>query len=348
MSRDCGGLGASRGRPFRPTRAAAPADLRGCADPALQAGLEQVIGRLGFARRVADRRFAVALVDLSTAETPGLAMLNGDEMMYAASLPKIAILLGAFVQAERGKLALDEPTLASLNRMIRNSSNADASAMLAKVGEATLLDILTSPRYHFYDAQKGGKQVVVDHPDRKAAAYRRDPVAHLSHGATAFQVARFYYMLDRGFPAAARPHPPDEGRPRGPGDPPQVREGPRVEARRAPLPQVLARGGNSTRTALSVLGARAPLHPRGDRGRRARRGMAREDRRPARRPDRLPARGRPDAGRASVEPLTRNAYRPTAGSAGCSDSSSFCSRVASSMWTEAELRRSTFETIVTM
>jgi beta-lactamase class A len=124
-------------------------------------------------------------------------MLNGDEMMYAASLPKIAILLGAFVQAERGRLRLDEPTLASLNRMIRNSSNADANALLAKVGEEALLDILTCPRYRFYDPAMGGG-LWVGKPYGKAPAYRRDPLEGLSHGATAFQVARFYYLLDRG------------------------------------------------------------------------------------------------------------------------------------------------------
>jgi len=181
---------ASAGSPVAP-------DLRVCADPALQSGLEKTIAGLGLSSAVAHKHLAVALADLSDAAAPRLAMLNGDEMMYAASLPKIAILLGAFVQAERGKLVLDEPTVASLNRMIRYSSNADASAVLAKVGEAALLDILTSTRYHFYDARRGGG-LWVGKPYGKAAAYRRDPVAHLSHGATAFQVARFYYMLDRG------------------------------------------------------------------------------------------------------------------------------------------------------
>jgi len=109
--------------------AAAPVDLRTCADAALQAGLEREIGRLGLGSAVSDHRLAVSLVDLSSGDAPRLAMLNGDAMMYATSLPKIAILLGAFVQAERGTLVRDEATLASLNRMIRNSSNTDASAM---------------------------------------------------------------------------------------------------------------------------------------------------------------------------------------------------------------------------
>lgn len=183
--------------PARDANAAAAPDLRACADPALQAGLEREMARLGLAPEIKERHLAVAVVDLSAEGPPRLAMLNGDEMMYAASLPKIAILLGAFVQADRGKLALDEPTLASLNRMIRNSNNADASAMLAKVGEHALLDILTSPRYRFYDPATGGG-LWVGKAYGKAPAYRRDPLEGLSHGATAFQVARFYYLLDRG------------------------------------------------------------------------------------------------------------------------------------------------------
>jgi beta-lactamase class A len=174
----------------------APPELRAFEDPALQAGLARVVDGLGLAHAVAKRHLALALVDV-TDETPRLAMLNGDEMMYAASLPKIAILLGAFVQAERGRLALDEPTVGQITRMIRYSSNEDASAVLAKVGEAALVDILTSPAYHFYDARAGGG-LWVGKSYGRAAAYRRDPVAHLSHGATAYQVARFYYLLDRG------------------------------------------------------------------------------------------------------------------------------------------------------
>jgi beta-lactamase class A len=185
-----------------PPASAAPANvlppLRACADAPLQAGLEQTLERLGLGPAVASRQLAVALVDLSTAVVRSrLAMVNGDEMMYAASLPKIAILLGAFVQAERGKLALDKPTLACLTRMIRNSSNADATVMLERVGEETLLEILTSPRYRFYDAATGGG-LWVGKAYGHAPAYQRDPLHGLSHGATAFQVARFYYLLDRG------------------------------------------------------------------------------------------------------------------------------------------------------
>jgi len=175
--------------------AAEPA-LRQCTDLPLQSGLERTITHLGLGPAVGDGRLAVALVDLA-GPTPRLAMVNGDEMMYAASLPKIAILLGAFVQAERGNLSLDQPPVASLNRMIRHSSNADASAMLEKVGEEDLLDILTSSRYRLYDPATGGG-LWVGKPYGKAPAYHRDPLRGLSHAATVFQVARLYYMLEQG------------------------------------------------------------------------------------------------------------------------------------------------------
>jgi beta-lactamase class A len=124
-------------------------------------------------------------------------MLNGDTMIYAASLPKIAILLGAFVEAERGRLALDEPRLQAITAMVRYSSNTDASRVLDWIGERRLIEILTDPRYAFYDANgKGGLWVGKSYGP--SPAFLRDPVAQLSHGATAYQVARFYCLLDAG------------------------------------------------------------------------------------------------------------------------------------------------------
>ena len=77
-------------------------DSRRTPDPLLQRRLEGAIRDLGLRRAVLDRRLAVALVDVTRVHRPRLAAVNGDEMFYAASLPKIAILLGAFVEIERG------------------------------------------------------------------------------------------------------------------------------------------------------------------------------------------------------------------------------------------------------
>lgn len=166
-------------------------------DPGLQAKLDKTLEKLGLAGAVRNGKLGVALVDITNLEEPRVASVNGDEMIYAASLPKIAILLGAFVEIERGRMKLDAETRASLTRMIRNSSNVDATRMLNRVGKQRLLDILQSEDYHLYDPLvNGGLWVGKEYG--KSAAYRRDPLHNLSHGATALQAARFYYMLETG------------------------------------------------------------------------------------------------------------------------------------------------------
>ncbi|MCU0966436.1 MAG: hypothetical protein MUF08_15635, partial [Burkholderiaceae bacterium] len=102
-------------------------ELRAAGDPALQRSLEAVVHDLGLDGALANRQLSLALVDVTDAHAPRLAMLNGDEMMYAASLPKIGILVGALAEAESGRLPLDAPQLQAMHNMIRHSSNADAS-----------------------------------------------------------------------------------------------------------------------------------------------------------------------------------------------------------------------------
>ena len=173
---------------------AATRDLNATLDPGLQRGLGRVVRELGLADEIGARRLALALVDVTDAHAPRLAMLNGDEMMYAASLPKVAILFGAFAEVESGRLALDETHIEAMTNMIRYSSNEDASRVLAWVGPERLLEILQSDRYRFYDAA-GAESLWVGKAYGKDGAYRRDPIRRLSHSATAFQVARLYYLL---------------------------------------------------------------------------------------------------------------------------------------------------------
>jgi beta-lactamase class A len=126
-----------------------------------------------------------------------MAYVNPNEMMYAASLPKIAILLGAFEKIANGEMTLDDETLGKLKLMIRNSSNTAASDILGRVGMDYLADLLQSPRYRLYDPEKNGG-IWVGKEYGKAPAWQRDPLHNLSHGATALQVARFYYLLETG------------------------------------------------------------------------------------------------------------------------------------------------------
>lgn len=171
--------------------------LRESFDPGLQDALSARLRALGLDGAVRRKELAVALVDMSRPGEPRLAEVNGDEMMYAASLPKIGILLAAFAEIERGRLKLDAATRRSLTDMIRTSSNTEATRMLNRVGKRRVNEILRSERYRLYDPLvNGGLWVGKEYA--KGVAFERDPLHNLSHGATALQTARFYYLLETG------------------------------------------------------------------------------------------------------------------------------------------------------
>jgi beta-lactamase class A len=117
--------------------------------------------------------------------------------MYAASLPKIAILLGAFQKAHDGAMAMDAETESLLTQMIRRSSNSAATTMLERVGYSYVAEILRSDKYELYDEDMNGG-LWVGKPYAKKAVWQRDPLYNLSHAATPFEVARFYYLLETG------------------------------------------------------------------------------------------------------------------------------------------------------
>ena len=172
-------------------------ELRGSTDPSLQRALRTYLRRLNLDRAVGAKRLAVSLVDVTDPTSPRLAMINGDEMMYAASLPKIAILLGAFQKIHDGGLRLDDGLRSQLTDMIRVSSDTAATEVLDLIGREYLLEVLQLPRYRLYDASLNGG-LWVGKTYASGTAYKRDPLHNLSHGATAFQVARFYYLLETG------------------------------------------------------------------------------------------------------------------------------------------------------
>jgi beta-lactamase class A len=135
------------------------------------------------------------VVDISDIENPRVAAMNGDEMMYAASLPKIAVLLAAFEKIAQGKMELDFETEWKLHKMIKASSNVAATEMMHLVGKEYIARVLLSPRYRLYDPRhNGGLWVGKDYA--KAGLWKRDPLHNISHGATAMQVARYYYLLE--------------------------------------------------------------------------------------------------------------------------------------------------------
>ena len=166
-------------------------------DTSLQNRLASVVKQLGLSRAAQNGKLAVTLIDITNPAAPKVAAINGNEMMYAASMPKIAILYAAFVEINRGRMQLDAATRESLTRMIRVSSNEDATRMINKIGKQRLIEILQTGPYRFYDpATNGGLWVGKEYA--KGVAYRRDPLHNLSHGATVLQTARLYYLLDSG------------------------------------------------------------------------------------------------------------------------------------------------------
>ena len=171
--------------------------LRESFDAGLQSKLERLVDNLGFTEAARSKKLNLALVDLSDPGQPRVAAINGDEMVYAASLPKLAILLGAMVKVEQGELTLDRQTEASLQRMMQVSSNRDATQMLNRIGKEELASILSSDRFRLYDPTfNGGLWVGKDYGKR--GLWQRDPLHNLSHGATALQTARLYYLMETG------------------------------------------------------------------------------------------------------------------------------------------------------
>lgn len=173
------------------------APLWDAVDPELQRRLERALANLGLSSAVRARQLGVALVDITVLDRPRVAAVNGDEMMYAASLPKIAVLLSTFQKIDDGELTLDREIESQLILMIRDSSNTAASALMNRIGKQYIANVLRSPRYRLYDARRNGG-LWVGKNYAEAGLWRRDPLHKLSHGATAMQVARFYYMLENG------------------------------------------------------------------------------------------------------------------------------------------------------
>jgi beta-lactamase class A len=174
-----------------------PAPLWSYLDPVLEDGLADAVRQLGLQWALDQRKLALALVDITDVRQPRVAALNGDSMLYAASLPKICVMLAIYQKAAEGRFQIDDETYAEMLRMIRRSSNSDSTTLMRKVGKDYIARVMLSPRYRLYDPfHNGGLWAGKDYA--AVGAWRRDPMYNLSHGATVMQVARFYYLLQTG------------------------------------------------------------------------------------------------------------------------------------------------------
>ncbi len=71
-------------------------------DPELQAALDTVLAQKPYRGLIASKRLSVMLVDLSQPGAMRTAWADADRMRYAASLPKIAVLLAVFQRIREG------------------------------------------------------------------------------------------------------------------------------------------------------------------------------------------------------------------------------------------------------
>jgi beta-lactamase class A len=164
-------------------------------DVLLQQGLEKLVKKQGLWKHVKKKNLSLVVVDITDLNNPKLAEINGNKMFYAASLPKIAILLAAFVEIELGNLQESDELYTHMLRMIRYSDNKSASLVLSIVGGERIIEILQYPDFALYDPEHNGG-LWLGKAYAEGAAYHRDPLHNLSHGATAIQAARFYYLLE--------------------------------------------------------------------------------------------------------------------------------------------------------
>jgi beta-lactamase class A len=161
-------------------------------DPALQANLEQIDSTLRAKFDITSEHTAVGVLDLRANR---LAMIHPDRIEYAASVPKIGILLAYFELHPEAAKTIDPTTRRELALMAKASNNEMAAKFSRGLGLKQIQDVLN--RYGFYDASRGGGIWVGKHYGKDKERYG-DPVADHSHAATVRQLLRYFLMLEQG------------------------------------------------------------------------------------------------------------------------------------------------------
>lgn len=173
-------------------------DVKTFQNTTLQLNLRaQLMANPAWRNLIQQKRMSVSLVDLNDAETIKYASINGSNMMYAASLPKIAVLYAAMDAIEKGELKDTPKVREDMWLMISKSNNAASTRMIDRVGFQKIEDVMCDPSNPFYDKDGIGGLWV---GKRYAAQGKRnpEPIKGLSHAATTDAVAKFYYQLATG------------------------------------------------------------------------------------------------------------------------------------------------------
>jgi len=170
-------------------------------DATLQARLESVDARLRAQFDMTTAQTAVGLLDLNTLR---LAMIHPDREEYAASVPKIGILLAYFQLHPEAATNLNAQTKHELGLMAKASNNEMAAKFSTELGLKNIQAVLDT--YHFYDANHGGGIWVGKHYGQTGERYG-SPVGDNSHAATVRQLLRYFLLLEQGklvSPAASK------------------------------------------------------------------------------------------------------------------------------------------------
>jgi beta-lactamase class A len=161
-------------------------------DSALQAKLERVDADLRGQFGLTTDQAAVGVLDLNTLR---LAMIHPDREEYAASVPKVGILLAYFQWHPEAATHLNAQTRHELGLMVKASDNERAARFSRELGLKQIQAVLDA--YHLYDADHGGGIWVGKHYGQGGERYG-DPVGDHSHAATVRQLLRYFLRLEQG------------------------------------------------------------------------------------------------------------------------------------------------------
>ncbi|MCU4164381.1 serine hydrolase [Carboxylicivirga caseinilyticus] len=172
--------------------------LRNQIDEEFQEQLQDIVSaNKKWNRLISAQQLSIGVVDLSSPLNPRFARINGNHMMYAASLPKIAVLLAMEDALENGEIEENDSIRRDMRLMMSKSNNQSTTRLIDLIGFNKIANVLQDPKYNLYDEERGGG-IWVGKRYAKTGQRIPDPLEGISHGATATQVCRFYYMLAYG------------------------------------------------------------------------------------------------------------------------------------------------------
>ncbi|HEY1171099.1 MAG TPA: serine hydrolase [Verrucomicrobiae bacterium] len=161
-------------------------------DAAMQAQLEGIDTALREKHGMKPEQTMVGVLDLRTLR---LAMLRPDKMEYAASVPKVGILLAYFQLHPEAVTNLPAQTKHEMGLMAKASSNEMAAKFSQAMGLKQVQQVLNS--YGLYDTNHGGGIWVGKHYSKEGERIP-DPIGNVSHGATVRQLLRYFLWLEQG------------------------------------------------------------------------------------------------------------------------------------------------------